>query len=169
MCWRSNTWSRETKVTFNKSCLLRSWFRSCLVQLNKSRRCCLLDGSAVRTARRRRARPLGGCQLAFEIRVAFGRNIGQHGCPTGFESGLVGVRGAQASSIAGTMRYSGYLLTGTARNSQCHDVVASWLHRTRFGATLRRFAQELGKCLFVTRLVPRLCIAQRSTASVQST
>ena len=118
--------------------------------------------------RRRRERSLGGCQLVLEIRVAFGGSIGQHSCPIGFESGLVGVRGAQASSIAGTTRYSGHLLTGIARNSQCRDVVASWLHRTRFGATSRRFAQELGRCLFVTRLVPRLCIAQRSTASVQS-
>jgi len=93
--------------------------------------------------RRRRARALGGCQLVLEIGVAFFGKIGQHSCPIGFESGLVGVRGAQASSIAGTTRYSGYLLTGIARDSQCHKVVASWLHRTRFGATRRRFAQEL--------------------------
>jgi hypothetical protein len=115
------------------------------------------------------SRPIGGCQLVVGIRVSFYGIIRPRGWPIGSRSGLVGASGALLSSIAGTARYSGLLRTGFARDSKCRDVVACWLHRARFGATLGRFAQDLGNCLFVTRAVPRLCIAQRRTASVQST
>ena len=108
-------------------------------------------------------------KFVCEIRVGFGGIIRPQCRPLGFRGGLLGFRNTLPSSIAGTARYPVRIRTGIARNSKCHKVVASWLHQARFGILLHRFAQELGNCLFVTRSVPRLCIAQRSSASVQST
>ena len=83
-------------------------------------------------------------------------------------SGLTGSVGALAGSNAGTAGYYGLGGISIIHDSKARDVVASWIHQARFGARLSRFAQEIGKCLFVTRMMPELCVAPVSTSSVQS-
>ena len=66
-------------------------------------------------------------------------------------SGLTGSVGALAGSNAGTAGCYGLGGISIIHDSKARDVVASWIHQARFGARLSRFAQEIGKCLFVTR------------------
>jgi len=66
-------------------------------------------------------------------------------------SELSGSVGALAGSSAGTTGYSGLVRISIIRDSKAREVVASWIHQARFGGLWSRFAQEIGKCLFVTR------------------
>lgn len=145
------------------------WFRSCLVQLNESRRCCFLRGRAALKISTLPAVP-EGVEFVLEIGMGVGGIIRPRDRLVGFGRALSGFQqDALASSSFGTPQYPVRLRTGVARDTKRREVVASWLHWGRFGISLRRFAQEIGKCLFVTRRLPLLCIAQRRAASVQST
>src|ERR671934_7174 len=66
-------------------------------------------------------------------------------------SGLTGYTGALAGSRTGTMGQSDAIRTGIVPDSKVRRFVACWIHQARFDAQQGRLAQELGKCLFVTR------------------
>src|SRR5215468_808439 len=105
----------------------------------------------------------------LEFEVGFRGNIGLRRSPMGFRGGLAGFAGALASSSAGTRAYyPGAVRTGIVRDSNLRAVVASWIHQARIGGLVGRSAQELGKCLFVTRMMPRTCVASVRLSSVQS-
>ena len=65
--------------------------------------------------------------------------------------GVAGSAGVLAGSSAGTTGYSGLVRISNNRDSQSREVVACWIHQARFDGLRSRFAQEIGKCLFVTR------------------
>src|SRR5262249_51179344 len=104
----------------------------------------------------------------LERDVGFRGIIGLRRRPMGIRGRLTGSAGALASCGAGPAVFSGAAGTGILRDSNWRAVVASWIHQTRFVGLLGRFAQEIGKCLFVTRMMPELCVAPVSTSSVQS-
>src|SRR5262245_53931021 len=93
-----------------------------------------------------------GYAYVLEICIGFGGTSRLRREQMDVTSGLAGYKGAPAGSRTGTRGQSDAIRTGIVPDSKVRRVVASWIQQARFDAQPARFAQELGKCLFVTRL-----------------